>query len=382
MAVDCVRNFGTVVIKTNDEGTETLYAQQLGDAEDDVEDLHVSNDSIWLGDNHKVQITGTGKFKFRKRRTTTVPPVITSGGGDSAGALSHSGFGSLSLLRKKHWRAYARSLGGALATAKNKDIWRDNSDDYEQESNDGLEAGQWVASNSDIYLESGGKVGIGTDATILANTMLEIRATANPSILLHDSDATSTERIIEIRCHDEAFRIRSRNDDNTGAGNAGDIVTASLTQGAFQIHNSLGVGTSASGTVGEIRATNEITAYYSDRRLKDVQGPILDALNKVDQLTGYRYKGNETAVKLGYTDDKQQVGLMAQDVQGVVPEAVTLAPIDINLDGSSKSGENYLTIKYEKLIPLLVNAIKELRQEVNDLKSKAENIPPSGWASI
>ena len=377
-----VTTFGSVEVRTNDEGVETLYAQQLGDAEQDVDDLHVSNDSIWLGDDHKVQITGIGKFKFRKRLKSSVPPVITSGGGDSAGALSHSGAGSLSAMSKRQWRRYARSLGGALASARNKDIWRDNSDDYEQESNDGLEAGQWLISGSDVYLPTGGKVGIGTDATVLANTMLEIRDATNPSILLHDSDATSTERIIEIRCHDEAFRIRSRNDTNTGAGNAGDIVTASLTQGAFQIHNSLGVGTSASGTVGEIRATNEITAYYSDRRLKDVQGPILDALNKVDQLTGYRYKGNETAVKLGYTDDKQQVGLMAQDVQGVVPEAVTLAPIDINLDGSSKSGENYLTIKYEKLIPLLVNAIKELRQEVNDLKSKAENIPPTGWASI
>ena len=60
---------------------------------------------------------------------------------------------------------------------------------------------------------------------------------------------------------------------------------------------------------------------------------------------------------------------MAQDVNVVFPEAVTLAPIDINTDGSSKSGENYLTIKYEKLIPVLVNAIKELRQEVNTLKA-------------
>ena len=116
-------------------------------------------------------------------------------------------------------------------------------------------------------------------------------------------------------------------------------------------------------------STNEITAYYSDARLKDVQGPITNALGKVDQLTGYHYKANETAVKLGYTDDKRQVGLMAQDVQEVLPEAVTLAPIDINLDGSSKSGENYLTIKYEKLIPVLVNAIKELKQEVDDLKA-------------
>ena len=389
MAADCVRNFGTVQIKTNDEGTETLYAQQLGDSENDVEDLHVSNDSIWLGDDHKVQITSAGKFKFRRRIKNSVPPVISSGGGTSAGALTHSGMGSLGALSKRQWRRYARSLGGSLSSAKNKDIWRDNSADYSQESNDGLEAGQWLIASSDVYLPTGGKVGVGTDATILANTMLEIRDTSNASLLLHDSDATSTKRIVEFRSQGEEFFVQGRNDTNTGDGAAGTFISSSLTTGATQIHNSLGIGTAGSGTAGEIRATNEITAYYSDRRLKDVQGPILDALNKVDQLTGYRYKGNETAVKLGYTDDKQQVGLMAQDVQKVVPEAVTLAPIDINLDGSSKSGENYLTIKYEKLIPLLVNAIKELRQEVNDLKSKAENTPTvfdvtgsPGWSAI
>jgi hypothetical protein len=153
-----------------------------------------------------------------------------------------------------------------------------------------------------------------------------------------------------------ALTVDSVKIDSTNIGHTSDTDLMALASNVLTVN-------------GEVRATNEITAYYSDARLKDVQGPITKALKKVDQLTGYHYKGNETAVKLGYTDDKQQVGLMAQDVQKVLPEAITLAPIDINLDGSSKSGENYLTVKYEKLIPVLVNAIKELKQEVDDLKA-------------
>ena len=60
----------------------------------------------------------------------------------------------------------------------------------------------------------------------------------------------------------------------------------------FQV-NSLGVGTAASGTAGEIRATNNITAYYSDARLKDFLGTIPNALDKVLSLNGYYFVENQ-----------------------------------------------------------------------------------------
>ena len=131
---------------------------------------------------------------------------------------------------------------------------------------------------------------------------------------------------------------------------------------------SLGVGTAASGNVGEIRATNAITAFYSDQRLKTNFVAIENPLDKVDQLTGLMYTQNALAETFGYNDYSPQVGVLAQDVQQVQPEAVKPAPFDIAADGSSISGENYLTVQYEKLIPLLIEAIKELRAEVNQLK--------------
>lgn len=132
--------------------------------------------------------------------------------------------------------------------------------------------------------------------------------------------------------------------------------------------NSVGVGTAASGTAGEIRATNQITAYYSDKRLKTEVAKITNALEKLEELTGVIYTQNKLAEQFGYNNYEEQVGLYAQDVNKVQPQAVKPAPFDIAEDGSSISGENYLTVQYDRLIPLIVEAIKELKEQVDQLK--------------
>jgi hypothetical protein len=136
--------------------------------------------------------------------------------------------------------------------------------------------------------------------------------------------------------------------DVNGSANAGNTRLASL-----------GVGTDASGTTGEIRATDNITAYYSDDRLKTRIGGIDDALGKVMSLSGFYYEANETAQALGYKV-KQEVGVSAQEVQAVMPEVVAPAPID----------EKYLTVRYERLVPLLIEAIKAQQAQIDELKSK------------
>ena len=81
-------------------------------------------------------------------------------------------------------------------------------------------------------------------------------------------------------------------------------------------------------------------------------------MNKVLTLNGYYFTENEVAKSLGYNNDKMQVGVSAQEVQAVLPEVVTAAPID----------DKYLTVKYEKLVPLLIEAIKELKAELDEVK--------------
>ena len=152
------------------------------------------------------------------------------------------------------------------------------------------------------------------------------------------------------------------------SGNAGilqynnstkEVTYSTTVNGNIQV-NQLGVGTAPSGTNGEIVATGNIIAYFSDDRLKTRLGNIENALDKVDQLTTFYFEPNDIAVNTyGYTRHRD-LGVSAQEVANVVPEIIADAPI----------GDGYLTVKYERFAPLIIAAIKELRQEINDIKRK------------
>lgn len=127
---------------------------------------------------------------------------------------------------------------------------------------------------------------------------------------------------------------------------------------------SLGVGTAASGTTGEIRATNNVTAFYSsDKKFKENIQVIPDALNKVIAIGGKTFDWtNEYLQEHGGEDGffyrKQDFGVIAQDVQAVFPEAVRT-----KTDGT-------LAVDYTKLSALAFAAIVELQAEINELKKK------------
>jgi hypothetical protein len=108
---------------------------------------------------------------------------------------------------------------------------------------------------------------------------------------------------------------------------------------------------------GTIGASGDITALYSDERLKTKTGTLTGALDKVCSLDTFTYRNNELAQSFGFKDDYQRVGVSAQQVQKVLPEAVRPAPFD----AENQSGQNYLTVQYEKLVPLLIEALKEER---------------------
>jgi hypothetical protein len=123
--------------------------------------------------------------------------------------------------------------------------------------------------------------------------------------------------------------------------------------------NSAKLATTSGGVAvtGDLTATGNVTAYYSDDRLKTNLGKIENALEKVESLEGFYYEANETAQALGYKATKE-VGVSAQSVEKIMPEVVAPAPID----------EQYLTVRYERLVPLLIEAVKELSAEVKRLK--------------
>ena len=132
----------------------------------------------------------------------------------------------------------------------------------------------------------------------------------------------------------------------------------------------LGIGTNpttytfqVNGTVG---VSGDITALYSDERLKTKTGALVNALDKVCMLDTFTYVSNELAQKYGFTDSTQRVGLSAQQVQKVLPEVVKPAPFDAD----NLSGQNFLTVQYDKLVPLLIESIKELKVRLEHLEKQ------------
>ena len=114
-------------------------------------------------------------------------------------------------------------------------------------------------------------------------------------------------------------------------------------------------------TFAQVSSTGDIIAYASDDRLKDRGNNIENALEKVESLNGFHFNWNDTANDLSEQFDKHvnHIGVSAQEVEEILPELVQPAPVD---------GE-YKTVKYEKLVPLLIEAIKELKSEIESLKS-------------
>ena len=108
---------------------------------------------------------------------------------------------------------------------------------------------------------------------------------------------------------------------------------------------------------GAFTTKGDITAFStSDNRLKTNIKPIENALNKIDKISGVTYNWNELAE--GKDQSKRESGVIAQEIIEVLPEVVT------------QRDNGYLAVQYERLVPLLIEAIKELKQEVETLKNK------------
>jgi hypothetical protein len=147
--------------------------------------------------------------------------------------------------------------------------------------------------------------------------------------------------------------------------------STSCTTGSIQISGGVGIGktvnicgdlnvaqhaTVGSGltVTGVLRVTNDIVAFWaSDQRLKDNITKIDDPLAKVISISGNTFDWNEKSDKSGH-----DVGVIAQEVLEVLPEAVTTR------------NDGYLAVDYHKIIPLLIEAIKELKTEIDELKGR------------
>jgi len=271
-----------------------------------------------------------------------------------------------------------------------------------------------------MRIDGGGRVGIGTTnpgykldiqgGAAQTLRILDTRAAGDAIIALKEFNDNNGFDMAYIGATDDRFYIRGYNNSSTprvdlaidritsnvgigmtnpmykldvaGTINAsnilinGSLISASSTQwitsGANIYANNLlgnvGIGTTnptaykltVNGTIG---ASGNITASYSDERLKTITEYVSDVLPILNKIRVFKYNCNDIAASYGYDKNKKEIGLSAQEIQKYYPEVVSLAPFDIvceNENINSKSGENYLTLDYVRLVPVLLQGIKDL----------------------
>jgi hypothetical protein len=178
-----------------------------------------------------------------------------------------------------------------------------------------------------------------------------------PSIELIRGTAGDSNTDYKLGNYNGDFKVLSSISNNdtdrlniTSSGNIG----IGITNPAVKLH--------VSG--GDLACSGDIISYYSDERLKTKLSNIKEPLEIINNLNGFYYIPNDLARIHGITNTRTEVGLSAQEVQKVLPEIVKIAPFDLARDENdnnvSKSGENYLTLSYDRLAPIFVEAIKEL----------------------
>ena len=129
-----------------------------------------------------------------------------------------------------------------------------------------------------------------------------------------------------------------------------------------RINTSLGVNADASGTAGRLDCGNDVVAFStSDVRLKENVKPLDNALDKITKINGVEFDWKqltEEEKKTIHGNEGHDVGVIAQEIEEVLPEVVT------------ERDTGYKAVKYEKIVPLLIEAIKEQQQQINRLEEK------------
>jgi hypothetical protein len=141
-----------------------------------------------------------------------------------------------------------------------------------------------------------------------------------------------------------------------------ELFTASLSTTSNVRFGSLGIGMAASGTSGRIDAANDIVAFStSDIRLKENIVPIPNAIEKIRKISGNTYDW-KAELKDVHGYEGNDVGVIAQEVESVLPQLV------------QDRDNGYKAVKYDKIVALLIEGIKEQQQHIDNLTIQVEEL--------
>lgn len=138
---------------------------------------------------------------------------------------------------------------------------------------------------------------------------------------------------------------------------SGEIISLNVSSNKFNFQPSTGIL-----SVDELQSSGEVVAFSaSDVALKENISPINESIEKINQLNGVSYDWKDDYIKSkggedGYFVRKRDIGLIAQDVEKVLPEIVAV------------NSKGFKAIKYDRIVALLVEAVKEQSKEIKKLK--------------
>lgn len=323
----------------------TPSSYDLGHSTSPWRDLYLSGNSLILGSLVLKDIGGNIISFFRRDGTT--PATISSTNVDAT------------TIRNGNSSVSVQSLNGNL-------VLRVNSTEMMTISNIGVTIGNIVlkdvGANTIAFFRSDGA----TAATISSNnvdTSQIANGTSRMSVPTAGGSIFANVNSVTIATMTSSGLFASTAnianlDVMTTAVIKSTAAATSTSTGALRVSGGVGIlGSLYSGV--SIYAVGDIVTNFSDIRLKTVTGKVQDPLAKVAAIDVFYYQANDLAISLGATDTEQQIGVSAQSVLKQVPEAVVPSPLD----------SNYKTVKYERLVPLLIEAIKDLQNQIQDLRN-------------
>jgi hypothetical protein len=224
--------------------------------------------------------------------------------------------------------------------------------------------GEYIRRGRDVVMDTSNYVR--TTSNIFSKNLLDNVATLNDSLRISNTQnsnyilSSSNNLVVSINSIKSAWVISASNVysmTNVSIGTTSNIDTLTVD--------------------GAIICSKGITTSFSDNRLKNYTSNIANPIDLINRLNGFHFVPNDLAMNYGFTKTPD-VGLSAQEVQSILPEIVRLAPFDMTRDTHnnivSKSGDDYLTICYEKMAPLFVECIKALKKELNELRCEVAEL--------
>jgi len=301
---------------------------------------------------------GTNSGAFTTNSSTSETVTISHGatGSGSSHTGSNSGTTVIQNVNYDEW-GHVQSLSTAALGTIPSVI-----NDLTDVSTSGITNGETIVYNSTTTSFEPGTAGeVYTAGTGLSlDSSNEFTNTApDQTVVLTGSGATSISGTYP------SFTISSTDNNTTysagsGIGLSGTTFSVAAGSGLTQQTSGLAMSGAYTGNftlTGAFTATGDITAFgTSDERLKTNVSVIDNALDKINKISGYTFNWNELA------EDKDQTlreaGVLAQEVEEVLPEVTTTRE------------DGYKAVRYEKLVPLLIEAIKELSEKVERLEKE------------